>query len=51
MEIELVPVSHLFGGTLSFDASIATEVFQAYDQWTSTVPNEITSSAAVVPFS
>jgi hypothetical protein len=50
MEIGLVPVSRLYGGTLSFDGAAAAEVFEAYRRWTSDVPDEITSSVAVVPY-
>jgi hypothetical protein len=50
VEIELVPVATLYGGGLFFDAEIAEDVVNAWQRWTVTVPEEMTSSLAVVPF-
>ncbi|MGI9049681.1 MAG: FAD-binding oxidoreductase [Rubrobacteraceae bacterium] len=50
MEIDLVPVSRLWGGGLFFDGGMATDVLDAYREWTSTVPDELTSSVGMIPF-
>jgi FAD/FMN-containing dehydrogenase len=50
MEVDLMPVSHLYGGALYFDAHLIGEVLRAWQQWTRDVPDEMTSSVALVPF-
>jgi FAD/FMN-containing dehydrogenase len=50
MEIELFPVARLYGGGLFFDADLAADVLDAYRRWTDAVPEEMTSSLALVPF-
>ena len=50
VEVDLVPVSRLYGGGLFFDASRAGDVLDAWVRWTSGVPDEMTSSLAMVPF-
>lgn len=50
MEIDLVPVTKLYGGGLFFPAESATAVFETYVQWTATVPDEMTSSIALISF-
>jgi FAD/FMN-containing dehydrogenase len=46
MVIGLVPLRHLYGGGLYFPGSRATEVLQAWREWTGTLPEEMTSSVA-----
>ncbi|MFD1544644.1 FAD-binding oxidoreductase [Nonomuraea guangzhouensis] len=48
LEIGLVPVTTLYGGGLFFD--LATGAVQRWAEWTQGLPEEMTSSVAVIPF-
>jgi Berberine and berberine like len=48
MVVDLVPVTRLYGGGLFFDASSAPRVLSLYRQWVDTVPNELSSSFALL---
>ncbi|MCF1598687.1 FAD-binding oxidoreductase [Streptomyces muensis] len=52
MEIGLVPVRTLYGGSLAFDGRDVDPavVLRAYEEWTRTVPEGLTSSFAAVPY-
>ncbi|MGI5375411.1 FAD-binding oxidoreductase [Streptomyces sp. CA-251387] len=52
MEIGLVPVRTLYGGSLAFDGREVdpAAVLRAYEEWTRTVPDGLTSSFAAVPY-
>jgi FAD/FMN-containing dehydrogenase len=52
MEIGLVPVDRLYGGSLAFDGRRVdpAAVLAAYEAWTRTVPDGLTSSFAAVPY-
>ncbi|WP_405972060.1 FAD-binding oxidoreductase [Streptomyces sp. NBC_00988] len=52
LEIGLVPVRTLYGGSLAFDGREVdpTALLRAYEEWTRTVPDELTSSFAAVPY-
>lgn len=50
MEVDLMPVSHLYGGALYFDAHLIGDVLRAWQEWTRDLPDEMTSSVALVPF-
>ena len=52
LEIDLVPVRTLYGGSLAFDGREVdpTALLRAYEEWTRTVPDELTSSFAAVPY-
>lgn len=50
MEVALMPITTLYGGGLFFAAELAAEVFDTYVQWTATVPDEMTSSVALISF-
>jgi hypothetical protein len=50
IEIDLMPVSRLYGGGLFFDAEHAEDVLNAWERWLRTAPEEMTSSLAMVPF-
>lgn len=52
MEIGLVPVRTLYGGSLAFDGRDVDPavVLRAYEEWTRTVPDGLTSSFAAVPY-
>lgn len=49
LEIALFPVARLYGGGLYFDAGLVADVMDAYRTWTATVPDEMTSSIALMP--
>ncbi|MBN6037633.1 FAD-binding oxidoreductase [Amycolatopsis sp. 195334CR] len=48
MEIELVPVARLHGGTLTFD--VRPELLETWYRWTAGLPEEMTSAVAVLAF-
>lgn len=48
LEMDLMPVPRVYGGGLYFPASAA--VLDAWRAWTTTVPDELTSSIALIPF-
>ncbi|MCD9872342.1 FAD-binding oxidoreductase [Streptomyces guryensis] len=52
LEIGLVPVRTLYGGSLAFDGREVdpAAVLRAYEEWTRTVPDGLTSSLAAVPY-
>nr|BBJ53567.1 oxidoreductase [Streptomyces avermitilis] len=52
LEIGLVPVARLYGGSLAFDGREVdpAAVLRAYERWTRTVPDGLTSSFAAVPY-
>ncbi|WP_037677765.1 FAD-binding oxidoreductase [Streptomyces griseus] len=50
MEIDLFPVSRLYGGGLFFPGEAAADVLHAYRKWTTTVPENMSSSVALVRF-
>ncbi|MFF4268857.1 FAD-binding oxidoreductase [Streptomyces sp. NPDC001536] len=52
LEIGLVPVRTLYGGSLAFDGRQVdpATVLRAYEAWTRTVPDGLTSSFAAVPY-
>jgi FAD/FMN-containing dehydrogenase len=47
MEIDLVPVRRLYGGSMVLDGALAEDFLPAYREWTRTVPDELTSSMAL----
>ena len=47
MEIELVPVTKVYGGNLLYPADMAREVVARYREWIATAPDELTSSFAL----
>lgn len=48
MEIDLMPVTVLYGGALVFAVEKAADVFGAYVQWAATVPEAMNSSIALI---
>jgi hypothetical protein len=52
LEIGLVPVKTLYGGSLTFDGRVVdpVAVLRAYESWTRAVPDGLTSSFAAVPY-
>ncbi|CAM5241577.1 FAD-binding oxidoreductase OS=Streptomyces cyaneofuscatus OX=66883 GN=G3I52_27950 PE=3 SV=1 [Streptomyces cyaneofuscatus] len=50
MEIALVAVERLYGGSIVFDGAWAAEVVRGYLAWTRTVPETLTSSLAALVY-
>ncbi|MEU8358283.1 FAD-binding oxidoreductase [Nonomuraea sp. NPDC048882] len=50
LEIGLVPVERLYGGALYFGTDLAGPALRAWRDWTRSLPEELTSSIAVIPF-
>lgn len=50
MELDLLPASRIYGGALSFRATDAPKVLDAYRQWAYQVPEEMSSSVALIRF-
>jgi FAD/FMN-containing dehydrogenase len=50
MEFGLVPVVRLYGGGLFYDAEQFPGFLEAYAGWATTVPDEMNSSVALIPF-
>ncbi|WP_344355853.1 FAD-binding oxidoreductase [Streptomyces gobitricini] len=50
MEVDLVPVARLYGGSVMFADGAATEAAGAYLEWTRTVPDTLTSALSVLVF-
>ncbi|NIH83125.1 FAD-binding oxidoreductase [Amycolatopsis granulosa] len=49
LEVDLVAVPAVFGGQLVFDAALAGQALSAWQRWTATVPEEVTSSLTLLP--
>ncbi|MEU9487327.1 FAD-binding protein [Streptomyces decoyicus] len=50
MEFGLVPVARLYGGQLVFGGERIDAALAAYPDWTATVPDELTSSLALIAY-
>ncbi|MFC4373133.1 FAD-binding oxidoreductase [Nocardia halotolerans] len=50
LELELVPVTEIYGGQLVFDTPLVDRALEAWRQWTVTLPDALTSSIAVLTF-
>ncbi|MEO3875464.1 FAD-binding oxidoreductase [Nonomuraea sp. B12E4] len=50
LEIGLVPVERLFGGGLYFDTGLVADALRTWADWTAALPEEMTSSIAIIPF-
>ncbi|TCN37310.1 FAD/FMN-containing dehydrogenase [Kribbella orskensis] len=50
LEIDLFPVTTLYGGSLYYDLNQAPGVLDTWREWTRTVPDEVTSAVAVLVF-
>ena len=50
MEIELFPVTTVYGGNLFYPFEMAREVFVHYREWVATAPEELTSSIVIMNF-
>lgn len=49
LEVELVPVTTLYGGAMYFDTPHVPDVMRAYLDWTREQPDEMTTSLALIP--
>lgn len=49
MEFDLVPVTRLYGGALTFDSALASDVLGTFREWTARAPQELTASATMIP--
>ncbi|WP_433178030.1 FAD-binding oxidoreductase [Actinoallomurus sp. CA-150999] len=50
MEVDLLPVSTIFGGGLYFDVAEVPDVLEAWRRWTETAPEELTSGVTVLSY-
>lgn len=50
IEVDLMPVSAVFGGTLSYPAHKVEELIRRYAEWSATAPESVTSSLSLVRF-
>jgi FAD/FMN-containing dehydrogenase len=50
MEFGLFPVERIYGGGLYFSGELVADVLAAYRKWTTDMPDELTSSVAVMQF-
>lgn len=48
LEVGLVPVTRLYGGAMFFDGADAAKVLHAWREWVQTVPEDMTSSIALL---
>ncbi|MBQ0850479.1 FAD-binding oxidoreductase [Streptomyces sp. BH-SS-21] len=50
LEVALVPLTRIYGGGLYFDADLVPEALATYLRWTTTVPEELTSSISLMRY-
>ncbi|MFI6483755.1 FAD-binding oxidoreductase [Nonomuraea sp. NPDC050663] len=50
MEIDLVPVARIYGGSLSFEVEQVPDVLEAWHRWTATMPDEMTSAVSTLTY-
>ncbi|TCJ93220.1 FAD-binding oxidoreductase [Nocardia alba] len=50
LELDLVPVTEIYGGQLVFDTPLVDAALEAWRTWTATVPSAVTSTIAVVTY-
>jgi FAD/FMN-containing dehydrogenase len=50
MEFSLYPVATIYGGNLVYNGDLAGEALRFFHDWTKTLPDEMTSSIAVLKF-
>ncbi|MFK4083214.1 FAD-binding oxidoreductase [Kribbella sp. NPDC020789] len=50
LELGLFDVPSLYGGSLYFDLAEHPHVLETWHEWTQSVPGEVTSAAAIIPF-
>ncbi|MEU7145594.1 FAD-binding oxidoreductase [Nocardia sp. NPDC046473] len=50
IELGLLPVAEVYGGQLMFDTPLVERALDVWRQWTATVPDELTSTVAMLTF-
>lgn len=50
LELSLLPVTEVYGGQLMFDTPLVEQALEVWKQWTATVPDELTSTVAMLAF-
>lgn len=50
LELDLVPVTEIYGGQLVFDTPLVDAALEAWRTWTAIVPSELTSTIAVLTY-
>ena len=50
LEVELLPVTEVYGGRLVFDTPLVEPALRAWREWTATVPDEVTSTVALMSY-
>ncbi|MFD6272776.1 FAD-binding oxidoreductase [Nocardia asteroides] len=50
LELDLMPVTEVYGGQLIFDTPLVDAALEAWRAWTATLPDTLTSTVAVVTF-
>ncbi|MFC9440738.1 FAD-binding oxidoreductase [Nocardia sp. NPDC057030] len=50
LELGLLPVTEVYGGQLMFDTPLVEQALEVWRQWTTTVPDELTSTVAMLAF-
>jgi FAD/FMN-containing dehydrogenase len=50
LEMELVPVTTVYGGQLVFDTPLVERALEVWRRWTATVPEQLTSTVAMLTF-
>ncbi|MBF6439003.1 FAD-binding oxidoreductase [Nocardia cyriacigeorgica] len=50
LEVGLVPVTTVYGGQLMFDTAQVPRALEAWREWTTTVPDTVTSTVAMLAF-
>ncbi|WP_194820305.1 FAD-binding oxidoreductase [Nocardia sp. XZ_19_385] len=50
LELDLVPVTTVYGGQLMFDTPLVEPALRAWREWTATMPDQLTSTIAMLAF-
>ncbi|MEV6561726.1 FAD-binding oxidoreductase [Nocardia sp. NPDC051756] len=50
LELGLLPIAEVYGGQLMFDTPLVEQALEVWKQWTTTVPDELTSTVAMLAF-
>ncbi|WP_454199008.1 FAD-binding oxidoreductase [Nocardia sp. Marseille-Q1738] len=50
LDVELVPLTEVYGGQLVFDTPLVERALDAWRRWTATVPDELTSTVTMLAF-
>ncbi|OLT53188.1 hypothetical protein BJF88_12915 [Cellulosimicrobium sp. CUA-896] len=48
VDVELVPLRTLYGGSLTVDGADAADVLRAWTRWTTTAPDDVTTSVVIL---